>query len=103
MLVLVMMLVLLVGMGYEAEMVERASRDLKDQWGAMAYLMAGWQMARALMVAEDQAGGDDAAFMVAKATTARFYAEHILPRTGALRSAVVNGADSVTELALEAF
>jgi methylglyoxal synthase len=37
-------MILLAGIGYEAEMVERASRELKDQWGAMAYLMAGWQL-----------------------------------------------------------
>ena len=35
--------ILLAGIGYEAEMVEKASRDLKDRWGALAYLMAGWQ------------------------------------------------------------
>ena len=76
--------------------------------GSVPYLMlagnlvAGWQLARALMVAED-ALATDTPFMQAKIATARFYAEHILPRTGALRSAVVNGADSVTELALEAF
>lgn len=45
----------------------------------------------------------DPAFMGAKIATARFYAEHILPRTGALRAAIVDGADSVTELPLEAF
>jgi methylglyoxal synthase len=36
-------MILLAGVGYEAETVERASRELKDQWGVMAYLMAGWQ------------------------------------------------------------
>lgn len=34
---------LLAGVGYEAATVEMASRELKDQWGALAYLMAGWQ------------------------------------------------------------
>jgi alkylation response protein AidB-like acyl-CoA dehydrogenase len=76
--------------------------------GSVPYLMlagnlvAGWQLARALLVAED-ALATDKPFMEAKIATARFYAEHILPRTGALRSAIVDGADSVTELALEAF
>ncbi len=37
-------MILLAGVGYEAETVERASREFKDQWGAMAYLMAGWQI-----------------------------------------------------------
>lgn len=36
-------MVLLAGVGYEAVTVEMANRDLKDQWGALAYLMAGWQ------------------------------------------------------------
>lgn len=39
-----MPLILLVGVGYEAETVDLASREMKDQWGMMAYLMAGWQM-----------------------------------------------------------
>ncbi len=36
-------MILLAGVGYEAEAVDLASRELKNQWGAMAYLMAGWQ------------------------------------------------------------
>jgi 3-(methylthio)propanoyl-CoA dehydrogenase len=78
--------------------------------GSVPYLMlagnlvAGWQLARALIVAEDKlAAGEDVAFMAAKIATARFYAEHILSRTGALRDAIVEGADSVTALALDAF
>ncbi|KQY88696.1 acyl-CoA dehydrogenase [Pelomonas sp. Root1444] len=76
--------------------------------GSVPYLMlagnlvAGWQLARALVAAED-ALATDKAFMEAKIATARFYAEHILPRTGALRTAIVEGADSVTALSLEAF
>ncbi|HEU6455176.1 MAG TPA: acyl-CoA dehydrogenase [Roseateles sp.] len=76
--------------------------------GSVPYLMlagnlvAGWQLARALMAAED-ALATDKDFMSAKIATARFYAEHILPRTGALRAAIVDGADSVTALPLDAF
>ncbi len=67
-------------------------------------LMAGWQMARALMVAEDRAAaGEDAAFMAAKVATARFYAEHILTRAPAVRDAILDGAESVNALAAEAF
>ena len=67
-------------------------------------LMAGWQLARALMVAEDKlAAGVDAPFMAAKIATARFYAEHILSRTGGQRDAICEGADSVTAMALDAF
>ena len=67
-------------------------------------LMAGWQLARALLVAQDEmAKGEDAAFMQAKITTARFYADHILSKAPGIRDSIVEGADSVTALALEAF
>jgi 3-(methylthio)propanoyl-CoA dehydrogenase len=78
--------------------------------GSVPYMMlagnlaAGWQLARALMVAEDRlAAGDDVAFMAAKIATARFYAEHILARVPGLRDSIVEGGESVTALALEAF
>jgi 3-(methylthio)propanoyl-CoA dehydrogenase len=67
-------------------------------------LMAGWQLARALLVAEDQlAAGTDAVFMQSKIITARFYADHILSRTPGMRDAIVEGAEAVTALAAEAF
>ena len=78
--------------------------------GSVPYLMlagnlvAGWQLARALLVAEDRlAAGEDSAFMTAKIATARFYAEHILARVPGLRDGIVEGGDSVNALALEAF
>ncbi len=67
-------------------------------------LMAGWQLARSLMVAEDlSAKGHDVAFMQAKITTARFYADHILSRAPGTRDAIVEGAEAVTALAIESF
>jgi len=67
-------------------------------------LMAGWQLARALLVAEKLlAEGQDSAFMQAKIATARFYAEHILPRTTGLRDAIIEGAHSVMALPVEGF
>ncbi len=67
-------------------------------------LMAGWQLGRALLAAEDRlAAGDDVEFMAAKITTARFYADHILTRVPGLRDSVVDGAVGVTDMALEAF
>jgi YegS/Rv2252/BmrU family lipid kinase len=36
-------MILLAGIGYEAATVDKANRDLKDRWGPMAYLIAGWQ------------------------------------------------------------
>jgi len=78
--------------------------------GSVPYLMlagnvmAGWQMARALLVAQDElAQGVDVAFMKAKITTARFYADHLLTKAPGMRDAIVEGAQSVTELALESF
>ena len=36
-------LILLAGIGYEAETIEKADREAKKRWGTLAYLMAGWQ------------------------------------------------------------
>jgi alkylation response protein AidB-like acyl-CoA dehydrogenase len=78
--------------------------------GSVPYLMlagnlvAGWQLARALLVAERMvAAGEDVAFAQAKIATARFYADHLLAKAPATRDSIVEGADSVTALALEAF
>lgn len=78
--------------------------------GSVPYLMlagnlvAGWQLARSLLVAEELLHkGQDPEFMRAKIATARFYADHILARAPGLRDSIVEGAESVTELPLEAF
>ena len=78
--------------------------------GSVPYLMlagnlvAGWQLARSLLIAETlAAAGTETAFMKAKIATARFYAEHILNKAPAVRDSIVDGADSVTAMALEAF
>ena len=79
--------------------------------GSVPYLMltgnvmAGWQMARALLAVEglsgDEVFGD--AFLQAKRVTCRFYADHILTKVPGLRDSIVQGADSVNAMALEAF
>ncbi len=79
--------------------------------GSVPYLMlagqllAGWQLARALVIAEQQLadGQGDAAFLQAKVATARFYAEHILSTAPGLRDAIVDGADSVNAMAVDSF
>jgi len=78
--------------------------------GSVPYLMlagnvvAGWQLARSLLVAQDLvAQGQDEAFMRSKISTARFYADHLLSKAPGLRDSIVEGADSVTALAPEAF
>jgi len=82
--------------------------------GSVPYLMlagnvvAGWQMARALLVAEQALASGDvgdfgADFMRAKITTTRFYADHLLTKAPGIRDSIVEGADSVTALAVDAF
>ena len=79
--------------------------------GSVPYLMlagnvvAGWQMARALLVAEDQLakGEGDAAFLKAKVITARFYADHLLSKAPGMRDAIVEGADSVNAMPIDSF
>ena len=78
--------------------------------GSVPYLMlagnlvAGWQMARALLVAEEQLVlGVAPDFMRAKITTARFYGDHLLSKAPGLRDSIVDGALGVTEMALDAF
>jgi len=79
--------------------------------GSVPYLMlagnlvAGWQMARSLLAAERLLAHNegDAGFLAAKVTTARFYAEHLLSRAPGQRDAIVDGAESVTAMALDAF
>jgi alkylation response protein AidB-like acyl-CoA dehydrogenase len=78
--------------------------------GSVPYLMlagnlvAGWQMGRALLVAEAaMAAGGDAEFMRAKIACARFYGDHILTRVPGLRDCIVDGFEGVTAMALEAF
>ena len=91
--------------------VERGKNDPNAVFaGSVPYLMlagnlmAGWQMARALLVAEQRvAAGEQADFMRAKVHTARFYADHILSRVPGVRDSIVDGAAGVTGMALEAF
>ncbi len=79
--------------------------------GSVPYLMlagnvlAGWQLARSFLIAQEalSKGADDSAFLQAKITTARFYADHILSKVPGMRYGIVDGADSITEMALDAF
>ncbi|MFZ9296727.1 MAG: acyl-CoA dehydrogenase [Hylemonella sp.] len=67
-------------------------------------LMAGWQMGRALLAAQEELDrGEDPEFMRSKIATARFFADHILSQVPGLRDSIVQGAASVTALALESF
>jgi hypothetical protein len=79
--------------------------------GSVPYLLmsaqavAGWQMARSYLYAQAEldAGQGDRSFMLAKQATALFYADHILSLSPAWRSAIIDGADSVMALSVDAF
>jgi hypothetical protein len=62
----------------------------------------GWLVARLALSAQEKAAaeGDPAGFHAAKITTARFYAQHILPTARACLVAMIDGSDST--LAFEA-
>src|SRR5205085_5846823 len=91
--------------------VARAKSDVNAVFaGSVPYLLlagnlvAGWQLARSMLVAERKlAEGEDAAFMRRKIASARFYAEHVLTRVPGLRDSIVEGAAAVNEPALEDF
>jgi alkylation response protein AidB-like acyl-CoA dehydrogenase len=60
----------------------------------------GWMMARAALAAREKLGQPDADrdYLEAKLATARFYAEHELPRSATFVREVTHGADSVLAL-----
>ena len=66
-------------------------------------LVAGWQLARALLAAQAKlAAGDETEFMRDKIAIARFYAEHVLTRVPGLRDSVVAGAAAINDVAVDA-
>ncbi len=78
--------------------------------GSVTYLMlagnvvAGWQMARSLIAAEDRlAAGVDPEFMRAKIATARFYGDHLLSKAPGLRHSIVEGAAGLLAMPLAAY
>jgi hypothetical protein len=67
-------------------------------------LVAGWQLARALLVAQRKlAAGDHVDFMRNKIAVARFYAERLLTRVPGLRDSVVEGAGAISGVGVEVF
>jgi hypothetical protein len=77
--------------------------------GSVPYLLlagnvvAGWQMARALLAAETKlAAGEDTEFMRAKIATARFYGDHILSKVPGIRHCIVEGAAGLSAMPLDA-
>ena len=65
-------LILLAGIGYEAETIEKADREAKKRWGTLAYLMAGWQQLdeQTLFEAEIEIEGETKTFQAGAITIA---------------------------------
>jgi acyl-CoA dehydrogenase len=105
------------GLGEGVQALAEATRWMlaeRDPNAVMAvsvdYLMlagtvcGGWQMARAARVAQDKLMiGQDSVFHEAKLVTARFYAEHVLPKASALLSSILSGGASIMALTEEQF
>jgi alkylation response protein AidB-like acyl-CoA dehydrogenase len=62
-----------------------------------------WLRMASTASAQLAAGEGDTAFLEAKLTTARFFAERIMPDTGALRRKIEGGAESIMALPVEMF
>ena len=69
----------------------------------MGYVCGGWQMARAAMIAAQKSASSGDEFYRSKAVTARFYAEHYLPRTAGHFSAIRAGSGAIMALDAEQF
>ncbi len=69
-------------------------------WGTV---IGGWLMAKAALVAQQrlEAGGGDDNFYRAKIETARYYATHILPQSGALLHTITEGSEATLAVAPE--
>jgi alkylation response protein AidB-like acyl-CoA dehydrogenase len=79
-----------------------AMKDVKGTFaGAVPYLMlwgytlGGWQMARAAAIAEKKSNDD---FYKAKLITARYYADHVLPKASAYKHEITQGGASTLAL-----
>jgi alkylation response protein AidB-like acyl-CoA dehydrogenase len=89
--------------------VANAKTDIKAVYaGSCAYLrlcglvFGGWQMARALLVAQELRVGDPR-FYDAKIATTRFFAENLLPQSQALAISIQEGGRSTNALKAEQF
>lgn len=71
----------------------------------LGYLCGGWLMAKSAAIAEGKLGTPDTDkdFLESKIVCARFYAEQLLPRTGALLMAMKSGGEAVMALSEDQF
>lgn len=92
-----------------AYIVANAKTDIKAVYaGSFAYLrlcglvLGAWQMARALLAAQELRAGDPN-FYDAKIATARFFAENLLPQSQALATSILESGHSTNALTAEQF
>ena len=92
-----------------AYILANAKTDTKAVYaGSFAYLrlsglvLGGWQMARSLLAAEHLRDSDPT-FYNAKITTARFFAENLLPQASALATSIIESGHSTNALEVEQF
>ncbi|AKD25896.1 Acyl-CoA dehydrogenase [Polynucleobacter duraquae] len=92
-----------------AYIVANAKTDIKAVYaGSFAYLrlcglvLGAWQMARALLAAQELRAGDPN-FYDAKIATARFFAENLLPQSQALATSILESGQSTNALTTEQF
>jgi acyl-CoA dehydrogenase len=92
-----------------AYILENAKSDTKAVYaGSFAYLrlsglvLGAWQMARSLLAAE-RLRDSDPTFYHAKITTARFFAENLLPQASALATSIIESGHSTNALEAEQF
>ena len=100
------------GVQARAWVLEQAAGD-RDLAGSVSvnflmlfgYLCGGWLMARGALQARAMldCGEGDPRFLNGKLVTARFYCEHLLPRTQACLAAVLAGSESVMGLSVDQF
>jgi alkylation response protein AidB-like acyl-CoA dehydrogenase len=71
----------------------------------LGYICGAWVMGRSAFKAGQllQTGGGDETFLDAKLKTARFYFDHLLPRSEACFAAIKTGSDSIMALDVEQF
>ena len=89
--------------------VANGKTDVKAVYaGAVNYLklagvvLCGWQMARAMMVAQDKMDSDSA-FFSAKVITSRFYAESVLTQAGGLAQSIRLAGNTTNRMSVEMF
>jgi len=71
----------------------------------LGYACGGWIMGISALKASQRLaqGGGDTAFLKAKLVTAKFYCDHLLPRTGACLASVKAGPESMMAMPVEQF